>query len=63
MISRDVEAQLVLNDNTRHYCNVIEISESGFSIGVDLLRKLFSKVFLNGILGRVVRNFPGGIAL
>ncbi|AKK20413.1 PilZ domain-containing protein [Candidatus Liberibacter africanus] len=62
-ISREVEAQLVLNDQTRHSCKVIDISESGVSVGVDLKIKVFSEVWFNDILGRVVRNFPGGIAI
>ncbi|XCE45890.1 PilZ domain-containing protein [Candidatus Liberibacter asiaticus] len=60
---REVDAQLVLNDNTKHSCKVIDISESGVSVSVDLQIEMFSKVLFNEILGRVVRIFPGGIAI
>ncbi|MFV0256341.1 PilZ domain-containing protein [Candidatus Liberibacter solanacearum] len=62
-ISQDVEAQLTLENKTVHSCQVIDISESGVSVSVDLHIKIFSKVFFNDILGRVVRNFPGGVAI
>ncbi|CAL9914406.1 PilZ domain-containing protein [Candidatus Liberibacter solanacearum] len=62
-ISQDVEAQLTLENKTVHSCQVIDISESGVSVSVDLHIKIFSKVFFNDILGRVVRKFPGSVAI
>ncbi|MBA5723855.1 PilZ domain-containing protein [Candidatus Liberibacter sp.] len=59
----EVYGELVLEDDSVHPCKVIDISVSGVSVNVAPQPEISSTVLFNNIHGRVVRHFPGGVAV
>lgn len=63
VLPRETRAKLVLGDNTRFDCFLIDMSQSGVAISADVLPPLGTLAGVGAVPGRVVRHLEAGFAV
>ncbi|MBY3182662.1 PilZ domain-containing protein [Rhizobium sp. 25PS6] len=60
---RDTKTELTLEDGTRYFCRIMDLSLSGAAVDVEMRPSIGTAVRLGNMRGRVVRHFVEGVAI
>lgn len=63
VVPADPRSTLIFSDGSRRECFVIDISESGAAISVDMRPEIGTPLAVGTVVGRVVRHFAEGFAV
>lgn len=63
LLPRETRARLVLDDDARFDCFLIDMSQSGVAISADVLPPLGTSAGVGAVPGRVVRHLEAGFAV
>lgn len=63
IVPNDPRSTLILADNSRRKCFIIDISASGVAVSAEIKPDIGTPLAVGKIVGRVVRHFPTGFAV